>query len=100
VRSKTTHDRGCRWLRAVLLLPRIASFIVIPLCSETAFFFQFYFPLSALGLCNVEKLSQFAQMRDGQTRLNSQRIQWEVTAINSANFESKTRGANNVEAVR
>jgi hypothetical protein len=39
-------------------------------------------------------------MRNGQIGLNSQRIQREVSAINLADFESKTRRANNVEAVR
>src|SRR5215831_2324929 len=64
-RSKTTHDRGCPRLRAVLLLPQIDSFIVIPLCSETAFSSRFYFLLLALELCNVKMLSQFVSMRDG-----------------------------------
>jgi len=56
--------------------------------------------IPALGLCNVENPSQFSQIRDAKTRLNSQRIQWELTAINSANFESKTHRADNIEAVR
>jgi hypothetical protein len=68
-------------------------------CSETAFSSRFYFPMPVVELCNVEKLHQFAEMRDDQTGLNSQRIQREVTAINSANLESKTRSADNVETV-
>jgi hypothetical protein len=70
VRSKTKHDRGCPRPR-VLLLSKITSFIVIALCSETAYSSRFDFPLPALELCNAEKLGQFAQMRDGQTGLNS-----------------------------
>jgi len=56
--------------------------------------------MPAVQLYHVEKLGQFALMGDSQTGLNSQRIQWEVTAINSANLESKTSSAHNVETVR
>jgi hypothetical protein len=55
--------------------------------------------LPALELCQVKELVQFAQMRDSRTELNSKPIQWKVTAINSANVESKSGSAHTVETV-